>query len=237
MTDSQKNLCINNLELVHWIIRRKFSYLLYSNYSDIYDELYSEGCLALCSAVQRFDPDQGFKFSTYATIYIEGYLHRFANEKLPIIKLPRKFRDLKYQIYRYDAIDTPDELICEALDISQNDLYMIRHLSTISRSLNELVKNRNDDSVIEIADLLADECLDFEEFESEESLLMSLKLTCDSLKSISRFVYEDWFLSKLYGDDLTQENLARKYNISQSHVSRILRKGHKKFIEFYLDLK
>ena len=42
-----------------------------------YDDLYQVGALALVSAVERFDPDKGFEFSSFATPTILGEIKKF----------------------------------------------------------------------------------------------------------------------------------------------------------------
>lgn len=44
-------------------------------------EFFSEGCLALMDAVEKFDPDRGFQFSTYATTCIRNRLYRLFRKR------------------------------------------------------------------------------------------------------------------------------------------------------------
>jgi RNA polymerase sigma factor (sigma-70 family) len=77
-----------------------------------WDDLFSEGCLALVKAAERFEPDKGIKFSTYAWHYIWGTIIRafdckgFVYVPVPVRELGRKIikHDLEYNSVQEIAI-------------------------------------------------------------------------------------------------------------------------------------
>ena len=60
-----------------------------------YDDLYQVGALALVQAVERFDPDKGFEFSTFATPTILGEIKKYFRDKQWSLKVPRRYRRIK----------------------------------------------------------------------------------------------------------------------------------------------
>ena len=67
-----------NLGLVHLCARR------FSGRGLEYDDLYQAGCLGLVKAAQRFEPERGLRFSTYAVTVILGEIRRLLTERLSL---------------------------------------------------------------------------------------------------------------------------------------------------------
>ena len=59
-----------------------------------YDDLYQTACLALLKAVERFDPDKGYVFSTFASSTIIGEIKRYFRDKTWSVKVPRQIKEL-----------------------------------------------------------------------------------------------------------------------------------------------
>lgn len=81
-----------NVGLVHLIVEKYVGHELKQQY---WDDLISEGQIGLLKAVERFDPNRGFKFSALATRIILSHVRRFCIEKTNNIHIPeyshRKF--------------------------------------------------------------------------------------------------------------------------------------------------
>ena len=102
-----------------------------------YDDLYQVGALALVQAVDRFDPDKGFEFSTFATPTILGEIKKYFRDKQWSLKVPRRIKetaakvqeakeDLATTLQRQptiaeiaEATGLPEDQIIEALDGAQ----------------------------------------------------------------------------------------------------------------------
>ncbi len=59
-----------------------------------YDDLYQVGALALVSAVERFDPDKGFEFNSFATPTILGEIKKYFRDKQWSLKVPRRLKEI-----------------------------------------------------------------------------------------------------------------------------------------------
>ncbi|MBR0365757.1 MAG: B/F/G family RNA polymerase sigma-70 factor, partial [Clostridia bacterium] len=79
------------------IIAKKFARnnRSYNNGID-YDDIFQVACLGLIYAADRFEPDQGVKFASFATPTVIGEVRRFFRDKGFIMKVPSRL----YEIFR-----------------------------------------------------------------------------------------------------------------------------------------
>ena len=83
--DAKRTLVSQNMGLIHACI--KSSPFLLKKAS--YDELLQEGCLGLIRAAELFDESRGFRFSTFATVWIKGVLGNYQRD---MIRIPQRTR-------------------------------------------------------------------------------------------------------------------------------------------------
>jgi RNA polymerase sigma-B factor len=94
-----------------------------------YDDLYQVGALALVSAVERFDMDKGYEFSSFATPTILGEIKKYFRDKQWSLKVPRRLKEIaakvqetKESLYNeYHRKPTVDE-IAQATGFSQEQI-------------------------------------------------------------------------------------------------------------------
>ena len=63
-----------------------------------YDDLYQVGALALVSAVERFDPEKGYEFSSFATPTILGEIKKYFRDKQWSLKVPRRLKEIAAKV-------------------------------------------------------------------------------------------------------------------------------------------
>lgn len=87
-TEKRNEIVEKNLYMVDILIRK------YLGKGVEYDDLYQIGALALISAVERFDPDKGFEFSSFATPTILGEIKKYFRDKQWALKVPRRLKEI-----------------------------------------------------------------------------------------------------------------------------------------------
>lgn len=63
-----------------------------------YEDLYQVGALALVLAVERFEPDKGYEFSSFATPTILGEIKKYFRDKQWSLKVPRRLKEISLKV-------------------------------------------------------------------------------------------------------------------------------------------
>lgn len=118
----------------------------YRNRAIPLEDLIQEGAIGLMQAAERFDPDKGFRFSTYATHWIRQAIGRAIDNKSKAIRLPahvsqslRRIEKERLRLARELGQDPSPEQIAQAMGISAKKLLTLMQSSQDLLSLDMTV--------------------------------------------------------------------------------------------------
>ena len=148
---SRKRMIVSNLRLVVKIARR------YNNRGLALLDLVEEGNLGLIRAVEKFDPERGFRFSTYATWWIRQTIERAIMNQTRTIRLPihvvkelnvylRAARELSQKL---DHEPTAEE-IAQSLDKPVRDVTKMLRLNERITSVDTPLGGENDKVLLDV---------------------------------------------------------------------------------------
>jgi RNA polymerase sigma-32 factor len=206
----------------------------YRGYGLPIGELISEGNVGMMQAVKRFDPERGFRLSTYAMWWIKASIQEYVLHSWSLVKMGTtaaqkklffNLRRIKGQIKEIEEGDLPPdkvELIAQRLSVSEEEVInMNRRLAGRDNSLNAPVR-ADGDNAGEWQDWLVDpsasqETLlgDHEEYEQRHTLLT------DAMKVLNKRERHILSERRLKDEPTTLEDLSLQYGISRERVRQI----------------
>jgi len=195
--------------------------------TESYDDLMQVGSMGLLRAIERFDMDKGYAFSTFAVPYIRGEIQHYLRDKSPTLKVPRQWLALYNQGCKAILKLRPklkreplDAEIAEELNIKVCEWQEIK-LACRNRSplsLDAPVNNDDDDGCTSLGELVQD--TKYRSFQLAQEDSMRLHQALSHLEDRTREVVEFVFLK-----EFTHREVAEILGISAVTVSRQLKKG------------
>lgn len=229
--DTSDNEAAHRLVTSHLRLVAKIA-MGYRGYGLPVGELISEGNVGMMQAVNRFDPEKGFRLSTYAMWWIraaiqEYILHSWSLVKMGTTAAQKKLffnlRKLKGQIQAIEEGDmTPEHTteIANRLNVSETEVVnMNRRMSGSDHSLNAPLSMDGDG---EWQDWLEDENDNQEEIFSDNEILGQRRaLLAEALEGLT--VRESHILEerRLKDNPTTLEDLSHQYGISRERIRQI----------------
>jgi RNA polymerase sigma-32 factor len=224
--DAAHRLIISHLRLVAKIARG------YRGYGLPIADLISEGHAGLMQAVERFEPERGFRFSTYAVWWIKAAIQEYILRSWSLVKLGTtashkklffNLRKAKSRIFALDEGDMrPDQvkLIAKRLGVTERAVIDMNRRLGGDASLNAPIHEDGDSS--EWQDWLVDESLDQETTlaasEELDNRRNALSHALGVLNERDRRIFEG---RRLAEDPITLAELADEFGVSRERVRQI----------------
>ncbi|MGD9568143.1 MAG: SigB/SigF/SigG family RNA polymerase sigma factor [Sedimentibacter sp.] len=223
-----RNQIFDKYKYMAEIISRK-----YFNKGIEHEDIYQIACMGLIYAIERFDIDKGFEFTSFATPTILGEIKKYFRDKGWAIKVPRKIQEISKKVndvnnalsIQLNRAPTVKE-IAAYIKISEEEVLEAFEAGKMfnSQSLDEKFDSSSEDNDMSLMDVVGQNDSHFVNIENEDFIQKSM----DKLNELERkIIIKRFFLNK------TQNEIAKELNISQMTVSRIEKKSLEKLrIEF-----
>lgn len=202
------------LPLVEHLARR------YRHTSEPYEDLVQAGSIGLLSAIERYDPEHGAAFSSFAVPTITGEIKHHFRDRTWAVKVPRKVRDAVPRMHRAEVelthrlgrSPTAAEL-ADSLDITVETVIDARAAATAQKP-DSLDRPRDEADGSREVDLIQVEERGFRAAEDAAAWACLLAALPARERTALQLYFEQ---------DLTQAEVAERIGCSQMHASRVIR--------------
>jgi RNA polymerase sigma-32 factor len=195
-------------------------------------DLIAEGNVGLMQAAQKFDPDRGFRFATYAMWWIRAAIQEYILHSTSIVKMGTtaaqkklffNLRQLKGRLEQFEAGDlSPDSVatIAAELGVPEKDVVeMNRRMAGADGSLNVTL---TEDGEAEWLDCLVDERPNQETVLAEaDEMAQRRKLLGEAMERLNAREREILVERRLREEPLTLEDLSRRFRVSRERIRQL----------------
>ena len=206
----------------------------FANRGEPLDDLVQVGMIGLINAIDRFEPERGIKFSTYATPTVVGEIKRYFRDRAWNLKVPRWLQELNLQVAK------ANDLLAQQLGRSPTIEEIAEHVGCKEEEALDAMELGNayetvsldsrlaleGDAPLTLNDSIGVQDVDLDQIESYDDLKEAVAQLDNREKMI---IYLRFF------QDLSQTEVARRLNISQMHVSRLQHKALRRLKEMLTD--
>ena len=215
----RERLIMAHMNLVRFLARK------FANRGEPVDDLIQVGTIGLIHAIDRFDPERGIRFATYATPTIVGEIKRYFRDRGWAIKVPRRLQEVNLAANK--ALDTLTQgleraptvkEVAEKIGSTEEETLEAMELGHMYElvSLDGEMGSDDDEARTALADYVGREDEDLEAVQVKSRLQDAL----------SRLPQRERTIVKMrFFDGLPQTEVAKRLGISQMHVSRLQHKA------------
>lgn len=191
------------------------------------EDLNQVALIGLLKAIENFNFNYEVSFSTYAVPIILGEIKKHFRDS-SLLKVSRNLKDLRYQIEKekenylqeYGKEITLDELE-KKFNINRYDLILALESNISPLSLEKEYENEKD-SGLSLESIISDK---------KEDHLLDLLTLNDAIETLSE--KEKMLIHLRYYSELSQKEIAIKFNVSQVQISRIEKQIIDKLKKFF----
>ncbi|MGH7763505.1 MAG: SigB/SigF/SigG family RNA polymerase sigma factor [Candidatus Dormibacteraceae bacterium] len=201
-----------------YFLARKFQ-----NRGEPLDDIVQVGYLGLIKAIERFDPDLGYEFTTFATLTVAGEIKRHFRDKGTAIRFPRRLQELHQSVVRVNE-QMKNELgrepsvaeLAERLGVTPDDVTEAIEIGPayVPLSLDQPIATGEGQDSRAVADQIGDVDPELDRVEMRDVLNRAMEHLTPRERAI---------MAMRFYEQMSQSEIARRLGISQMHVSRLQR--------------
>ncbi len=205
----------------------------YKGYGLPISDIISEGNIGLMKAVKKFDPDKGFKLSTYALWWIRATINEFVLSSWSLVKIGTQaaqkklffsLKKIKAKLGIYHDSDlTPTEVkdVANELDVSEDDVVEMNRRVSKDSSLNKVISD-DDSNTTESLNMLVAETPNSEEITADDEMrTLRTKMLTEAMQSLNPREQLILTRRRLTETPATLDDLSIELKISKERVRQI----------------
>ncbi len=201
-----------------YFLARKFQ-----NRGEPLDDIVQVGYLGLIKAIERFDPDLGFEFTTFATLTVAGEIKRHFRDKGTAIRFPRRLQELHQSVVRVNE-EMKNQLgreptvseLAERLGVTPEDVTEAIEIGPayVPLSLDQPIGSADGLEGRAVAEQIGTVDPELARVEMRDLLDRAMVHLTPRERAI---------MAMRFYEEMSQSEIARRLGISQMHVSRLQR--------------
>jgi len=201
-----------------YFLARKFQ-----NRGEPLDDIVQVGYLGLIKAIERFDPDLGYEFTTFATLTVAGEIKRHFRDKGTAIRFPRRLQELHQSTVRVNE-QMKNELgreptiaeLAERLGVAPEDVTEAMEMGPAQTplSLDQTLGSPDGEAGRAVSESIGEEDPELNRVEMRDILNRAMEHLTPRERAI---------MAMRFYEQMSQSEIAKRLGISQMHVSRLQR--------------
>lgn len=185
------------------------------------EDLLQVARIAVVGALERFDPDKGIRFKTFAYKTVTGKILNYYRDNTWRISIPRKYRELSTyitkvegELYKKTGEAPGIKEIAASLGIKEGEVEKVLEAKRAAKPSSLSEQLENDDSKTELLQFMGQEDANLQSVEAKQDVANALS----NLEEVQRQV-----IYLRFYEDMTQSKVAEFLGVSQMQVSRLER--------------
>jgi RNA polymerase sigma-B factor len=209
---------VDNYHDFVYFLARKFA-----NRGEPLEDIAQVGYLGLIKAIERFDPDLGYEFTTFATLTVAGEIKRYFRDKGTAIRFPRRLQELHQSVLRVNE-QMKNELgrepsvaeLAERLGVTPDDVTEAMEMgpAVVPVSLDQPVGSSDGQESRSVAEQIGEADPELDRVEMRDVLERAMEHLTPRERAI---------MAMRFYEQMSQSEIAKRLGISQMHVSRLQR--------------
>jgi RNA polymerase sigma-B factor len=209
---------VDNYHDFVYFLARKFA-----NRGEPLEDIAQVGYLGLIKAIERFDPDLGYEFTTFATLTVAGEIKRYFRDKGTAIRFPRRLQELHQSVLRVNE-QMKNELgrepsvaeLAERLGVTTDDVTEAMEMgpAIVPVSLDQPVGSSDGQESRSVAEQIGGADPELDRVEMRDVLERAMEHLTPRERAI---------MAMRFYEQMSQSEIAKRLGISQMHVSRLQR--------------